>query len=64
MNINNMSIEELRTYAQAYFSSVINVLKETPEGSAEYDSHVEDLESMSNEMDERSFGWLKLKVVY
>lgn len=64
MNIDNMSIEELRTYAQAYFSSVINVLKETLDGSAEYDSHVEDLESMSNEMDEQSFGWLKLKVVY
>jgi len=61
---NEMTIEELRVYAMKYFSEVIKILKETPDGSAEYDSHVSDLESMSETMDEVSYGYLKLKVVY
>jgi hypothetical protein len=59
-----MTIEELKPYAEKYFSEVIKCMIETPECSAEYDSHVEDLEAMSEKMDEQSFGYLKLKVVY
>jgi hypothetical protein len=61
---NEMTIEELHEYAQMYFKQVIRVMKETPDGSAEYDSHVEDLEAMSDVMNEQSYGYLKLKVVY
>ncbi len=59
-----MTIEELKTYAEKYFEEVIKILKETPDGSAEYDSHVEDLEAMSSKMSEDSFEYLKLKIVY
>ena len=59
-----MTIEDLKAYAEKYFSEVIKIMKETPDGSAEYDSHVEDLEAMSEAMDEQSYGYLKLKVVY
>ena len=59
-----LTIEELREYAQKYFTEVIKILKETPDGSAEYDSHVEDLESMSVKMSEESYEYLRLKVVY
>ena len=62
--IEETDFEQLRDSAQTYFAEVIKVMKETPEGSAEYDSHVEDLEAMSAEMSEKSFGYLKLKVVY
>ncbi len=59
-----LTIEELHGYAQRYFAEVIQVMKTTNEGSAEYDSHVEDLEALSDSMDEQSYGYLKLKVVY
>ena len=59
-----LTIEELREHAQRYFTEVIKIMKTTVDGSAEYDSHVEDLEALSEEMDEQSFGYLKLKVVY
>ncbi len=59
-----LTIEDLRESAQKYFNEVIKILKETPEGSAEYDSHVKDLEAMSDDMDDQSYGYLKLKVVY
>jgi hypothetical protein len=59
-----MTIEELKTCAEQYFAEVIKIMIETPDASAEYDSHVEDLEAMSAVMDEQSFGYLKLKVIY
>ena len=59
-----MTIEELKGFAEKYFEEVIKVLIETPDDSAEYESHVEDLETMSNTMDENSYGYLKLRVVY
>ena len=59
-----LTIEELHEYAQRYFAEVIKIMKTTIDGSEEYDSHVEDLEAMSEAMDEQSFGYLKLKVVY
>ena len=59
-----LTIEDLRESAQKYFTEVIKILKETPEGSAEYESHVEDLEAMSAKMSEDSYEYLKLKVVY
>lgn len=59
-----LTIEDLRESAQKYFAEVIKILKETPEGSAEYESHVEDLEAMSAKMSEDSYEYLKLKVVY
>ena len=59
-----LTIEDLRESAQKYFTEVIKILKETPEGSAEYESHVEDLEAMSAKMSEDSYDYLKLKVVY
>ena len=59
-----LTIEELREYAQKYFTEVIKIMKETPDGSSEYDSHVEDLEAMSTKMAEDSYDYLKLKVVY
>jgi 5-methylcytosine-specific restriction endonuclease McrBC GTP-binding regulatory subunit McrB len=62
--MNEMNIEELRAHAEKYFEEVIKILKETPDGSAEYDSHVEDLEAMSAKMEEDSFEYLKLKIVY
>ncbi len=58
------TIEELHEYAQRYFTEVIKIMKTTVDGSAEYESHVEDLEAMSAAMDEQSYGYLKLKVVY
>ncbi|MBN86769.1 MAG: hypothetical protein CL885_04530 [Dehalococcoidia bacterium] len=61
---NEMTIEELRVYAMEYFSQVIKILQETPDGSAEYDSHVEDLEAMSAKIAEDSYEWLRLKVTY
>jgi hypothetical protein len=61
---NEMTIEELKTYAERYFAEVIKTMIKTPEGSAEYDSHVEDLESMSDVMNDQSYGYLKLKVTY
>ena len=62
--MNEMTIEELHECAQKYFTEVIAIMKTTIDGSAEYDSHVEDLESLSKKMSEDSFGYLKLKVVY
>ena len=59
-----LTIEDLRESAQKYFTEVIKILKETPEDSAEYESHVEDLEAMSAKMSEDSYEYLKLKVVY
>jgi hypothetical protein len=59
-----LTIEQLKAQAEKYFEEVIKIMKETPEGSAEYDSHVEDLEAMSVKMSDDSFGYLKLKVVY
>ena len=58
------NLEQLRESARAYFNEVIKIMKTTNENSAEYDSHVEDLEAMSAEMSDQSFGYLKLKVVY
>ena len=59
-----LTIEDLRESAQKYFTEVIKILKETPEDSAEYESHVKDLEAMSAKMSEDSYDYLKLKVVY
>jgi hypothetical protein len=61
---NEMTIDELKACAEKYFSEVIKIMKTTIDGSAEYDSHVEDLEAMSAKMSEESFDYLKLKVVY
>ncbi len=62
--VESMSIEDLKVCTEMYFTEVIKTMIETPEYSAEYDSHVEDLEAMSEKMSEQSFGYLKLKVVY
>lgn len=62
--VESMSIEDLKICAVRYFTEIIKVMIETPDDSAEYDSHVEDLEAMSEKMNEQSFGYLKLKVVY
>tara|TARA_A100001011_G_C13870447_1_gene658747 strand:- start:191 stop:382 length:192 start_codon:yes stop_codon:yes gene_type:complete len=59
-----LTIEDLRDSAQKYFTEVIKILKETPEDSAEYESHVKDLEAMSSQMSEESYEYLKLKVIY
>ena len=64
MDIDNMTTEQLREATNVYFTRVIEFLKEADESSSEYQSCVDDLESMSDKMSEESFDYLKLKVVY
>jgi len=63
-----MTIDELRECAKEYFKQVIGTIQTIPEENQYenvfYKSLVDDLEAMSDEMDEQSFGYLKLKVVY
>jgi|10_taG_2_1085330.scaffolds.fasta_scaffold199596_1 hypothetical protein len=61
-----MTIDELRECAREYFKQVIGTIQTLPENEEGvfYNALVNDLESMSDEMDEQSFGYLKLKVIY
>jgi hypothetical protein len=62
--MDEMTIEELKEYAERYFEEIIKIMIKTEEGTAEYDSHVDELEAMSDAMDDQSYGYLKLKVTY
>jgi len=60
-----MTIEELRECTREYFKQVIGTIQTLPgEESVFYNSLVENLEAMSEEMEAQSHGYLKLKVVY